>query len=180
MYPMVSAPLFQLLLVPTVLLLLLGFAWMWQRRKRSWRIRLQVAKLEDSGVKASGVRSGGDMSQGEGSFLEAGRGILKSLTHASTTHMNGACLIEIFHSDTTSGQLAAMVQRRAEEEDVEQMDNYQATYPWIAQSNRAFCSPWSNAEYADAIKIQSNSIEFHHDSKPQEVWRRRVLAFVGQ
>jgi hypothetical protein len=168
------------MVAPLMVLLLLCLSLIWQRRKRSCEARLQPSIAEDSIIQSSDVVSPWDRVRGKGPLLDDEEGIFTSPTPASAMLMNGACMTEVLQSSITSGQYAAMVQRRDEQKDTKNPSLHQAPYPWMSQASCSRFTPWSSAKIEENIKIENNSIDFYRGSEPQEVWRRRVLAFVGQ
>jgi hypothetical protein len=78
----------------------------------------------------------------------------------------------------TSGQLAAMVQRRHEQIDVERNDIYQDPRPWMLLPSCPSTSPSSN-DRNDTV-MGPALFEVHDDSNPHSIWRRKILEFVGR
>jgi hypothetical protein len=178
LYAMAYSCLFPQILAPALLLLILCLGLIWQRRKKICR-RSQQSIGKDFTCQRPDVVPCWDRVRGEGSLLDDEKGTLAS-NPACATFMDGACLTEILQPSITSGQYAAMVQWRDEHNDTQSSSMHPPPHPCASKASCSRFTPWSNARIERDIKIENHSIDFYRGSEPQEIWRRRVLAFVGQ
>jgi hypothetical protein len=167
-------------LAPIMLLLFLCLALIWQRRRKLGQGRSQPSITEYGTVQSPHVVSCRDRVREGGSLLDDEKGSFTSSNPASATLLNRACLTEILQSSITSGQYAAMVRWQAEQKDAKISSMHPPPHPWTSQASCSRITPWSGARIEENIKIESHSVDFYRGSEPQEIWRRRVLAFVGQ
>jgi hypothetical protein len=169
------------LLAIFVLLLLFYLARIWQRRTHSCSISLPLSTVDNPGVGTPDVRFPKDKKSRESKLEEVEQWFRPPAVSLSAVHINEVCLGEILKFDVTSGQLAAMVQGRREEKDIELKAVDQAAYPWVPQPSRPISPPWSNDKDNDVTKeTENDSIKFYYRPDIPEIWRRRFLTFLGQ
>jgi len=167
-------------LAPIMLLLLLCLVLIWQRRKKLGEGRSQPSITEDFTIQSPDVQSYRGRGREGGSLPDDEKGTFTSPNPASAPLLKGACLADILQASITSGQYAAMVQWRDGQKDTKPSSMHPPPHPWTPQASFSRFTPWSSATIEDNFKIESHSIEFYRGSEPQEIWRRRVLAIVGQ
>ncbi len=180
MYPTASGSLLWYLLAAIVLLMLLCVVGFWQGWKQSRGIRLRPSGTDTPRAETSAVRSSGNVNRAEKPLLKGERWFRTSPLPPSMVHLSEAYWGGVWQSTVTSGQLAARVQEPGGMKDVEQNNMYHATHSWIPPPIDSLHSPWPNDKLEDATRIEHDLLEFYHLSDVQEMWRRRLLAFVGQ
>lgn len=137
-----------------------------------------MSDMENSEVLEDGSPSREDQNQEKSLEVEE----LFHTFFSSPRHINNdeAYFQGIHQFSVTSGDLAAKVQLRHDREDASISKMDQKPDPQISDQ----CSSLSLLELDDSIgnqkSIENGLIEFYHDFDLGKIWRRRLLAFVGQ
>lgn len=166
------------LLATSVVLLLLWIVQLWWSRSRLCCTQSRPSSTGSRGTQTSGVEALGDMDRGEKEPRETEQRLHTFPIPSST--IDQAYLAGLFRPIVTSGQLAAMVQGRDAQIDVELDASCQLPYPWKTRISGSLSSPWWYDGEEDATKVENDLIELAHRADLQGIGRRTLLAFVGQ
>lgn len=173
------ASIFQFLTRAFIPVLVLGFLWLWQRRR--WFVGSQSRPTVDGQrsaelkAKMAGETDLDPQSLGEGRPKADAPSVPWS--HIC---IEGAPLAGVLDPSITSGQLADMVKRREKHKDSAQSSKHQSRQSETLRQRKRLSSPWSHKKHGDSQFIETDVVELNHNSNSYGIWRRRVLRFVGQ
>lgn len=162
-----------------VLLILLCVVWLWQRRKQLDGIRSRFFADDIRQDDPRDTKHSWDIEQHGKKLTEGKTWFSKSVPHWRTTYREESSPAGIWEPSLTSGQLANLVQGRNQQKKT--LRSRAHLYQDQASSQRSclLSSPWSpDAEEHCRIK-ETDLIEVYYDSDLHEVWKRRLMNFVG-
>ena len=166
-------------LAAIALFLLLGFSRVWQRRRHQRVIssRLLMSDTQKLEILEEGSSSNQSQNQERPLGAEEQSHISPILSELADLEAYFAGILQL---GVTSGQVAAMVQEKRKKEDSNISKIRGETNPKISHQSSSPVSPGPDDSMRNLRFTESDQIEYYHDSDLNEIWRRRLLTFVGQ
>lgn len=166
-------------LAAIALFLLLGLSRVWQRGKhqRGTRSQRSMSDTEKSEILEEGSCLNRDQSQERS--LEVDEVFHTFFPSPSHVDNDEAYFSDVPKFSVTSGDLAAMVQQRREQD-----ISISKMHPKPNPKSSDHCGSLSLLQSDGSIRNprlpEKELIEFYHDPELGKIWRRRLLAFLGQ
>ena len=163
-----------------VLLLLICIIWLWQRRKLLDSFQSGSCADEIRQEHPWDIKHPWDIEQHGKKLIEGRTWFSKSSIHPGATYLEEASSAGIWDPSVTSGQLADLVQGHNRQKHTARSRTHLSQDRASSQRSCLISSPWPHDAEEHSRVIDTDLIELYHDSNLHEVWRRRLMDFVGQ